>query len=84
MTALHGLCNFVSSDRIPCPAFAAPGSDYCPVHRDKDRLERVSRRKTAPVVFCVTCGEPIAPGTLEKHTESGPVHAEFHCVAKPK
>jgi ribosomal protein L32 len=76
------LCTFVSVDRIPCPALATDDSDFCPVHRDKDRFERISRRKTAPVVVCVACGEAIAPGTLSKHTDQGPVHGEFHCIGK--
>ena len=78
------LCTFVSVDRIPCPALATDDSPFCPVHRDKDRFERISRRKTAPAVFCVKCGEIIAPGTLQKHTDTGPVHAEFYCTGKPQ
>ena len=79
------LCAFVSEDRIPCPAYAADYSDFCPVHRDKDRIFRVAKprtKKPGEPVICVQCDEEILPGTLQKLTQQGPVHAEYACEAK--
>ena len=79
------LCTFVSADRIPCPALATDDSDWCPVHRDIKVISRVPKPRTkmpgAPVL-CIRCDAEIVPGTLQKLTTQGPVHAEFQCTAK--
>jgi hypothetical protein len=81
------LCAYVSPkpERIPCPAFAAPGNQFCPVHRDIDLYTRVpkSRKHDAKPLECARCHETIAAGTLQRATPLGPVHAEFLCEPKP-
>jgi hypothetical protein len=78
------ICSYVSPrpELIPCPAYAAPGSTFCPVHRDKDLYTRVvkPRKHDAKPIVCALCHEPIAPGTLQRATPQGPVHAEYICV----
>lgn len=78
------LCAHVSPppSRIPCPALAADNSKLCPVHRDQELYSRVTkpRSRTALPVTCSRCHEPIAPGTVQKMTPDGPVHAEYICI----
>jgi hypothetical protein len=79
------LCKFVSDERIPCPAYATEDSDFCPVHRDIDRIHRVAKprtKKPGEPVICVHCYEEILPGTLQKLTKAGPIHAEYACTVK--
>lgn len=81
------LCAFVSPKpaNIPCPAYAAAPSKFCPVHRDQDQLSRVVKPRShdATPTVCMRCHEPIAPGTIQRSTPLGPVHAEYICEPKP-